>query len=820
MSANSHQKLVALPIDPYLNEITQSFQKHSNLILTASPGSGKTTRVPPALTTLFNGTSQKIIVLVPKRIAAIGAASRIADENSWSLGEEVGYQVRFEQKFSARTRLLFMTTGVFMKKVTDEKFWSEIGLIVFDEFHERSSLIDLALGLSLERQILGQDLKLVVMSATLNVEKLQGFLPEPAHIDVANQVYDLKIVKSKKQQRLNCDAVFMDQLADALKQGLALSQRDALVFLPGLSEMRFAERVLVPQFKSFEFDLMHGSMKLDEQKRILAGSGRRRIILSTNIAESSVTIPGVDLVVDSGLEKKPVLENKIGFSRLELSRISLFSARQRAGRAARTSNGYCFELWHETDERSMPEQIEPEVLNSPMLEETLTLLSAGVQNPQQFSWLDQPLVQFSEVLKKLKTLNLIDNQLQPTDFGALVRSCPLDLERAVLFVALALAGHQKPAARLLAFIETFNADHVQTGLDVHDLRLNDLGQRIEQQLNQMHFKNNKAAATSDFKDELIRVFMSRMPHKIAKKKEGTSAISSLGRGLEMSAGLVQKGSDYYLLLNGRELNSSTTFCDLALGFSQSDFDRLSRGEVQVTTDEGFDLEKRRLYRTEKKAVGSFVISESPRSYLNESQHPALFKKLFQENWKTLLEMHESYAFYDRKYHFLKRKAAVLGLNENDFAPIAQLQAAVLESVLDVVSSLEEFFSLKLGEILIFHTPEYLQPLMRQLPHNYQLPTGKTVPIDYESEQAPKISARIQEIFSLKSNPTVLDGKIRMTLELLAPNYRPTQITSQLENFWKTSYFEIRKELKARYPKHAWPDDPADFKPAPYVPKKK
>jgi ATP-dependent helicase HrpB len=811
--------MISLPIDPYLEEIVQTFQDHSNLVLTASPGSGKTTRVPATLKRLFTETEKKIIVLVPKRIAAIGAASRIAEENNWQLGEQVGYQVRFEQKFSVRTALIFMTTGVFMKKVNDEIFWNEIGMIIFDEFHERSSLIDLALGLSLERQILGQDLKLVVMSATLNVEKLQDFLPEPAHIDVANKVFDLQIVKSKKQQRLNCDAVFMDQLAEALKQGLALAKRDALVFLPGLSEMRFAERVLAPQFRSFDFDLMHGSMKLDEQKRVLAGSNRRRIILSTNIAESSVTIPGVDLVVDSGLEKKPVLENKIGFSRLELSRISLFSAHQRAGRAARTSNGYCFEMWHEADERSMPEQIEPEVLSSPMLEETLTLISAGVSNPAQFSWLDTPLVQFSEVLKKLKTLNLINDQHQLTDFGAQVRACPLDLERAVLFTALALAGHQKQASRLLAFIETYNSDHVQSPIDLNDLRLNDLGKRIEQQLTQMHFKN-AAAGSGDFKDELIRVFFSRMPHKVAKKKEGVTAISSLGRGLEMNPALVQKGSDFYLLLNGRELNSSTTLCDLAIGFSQTEFDRLSRGEVQVIADEAFDFEKRRLYRTEKKTVGHFVVSESPRSYLNENQHKDLFKRLFKESWKTLLEMHDSYAFYDKKYHFLKRKASLLGLKQEDFISVTELQTAVLDSVLDVVGSLEEFFNMKMDEILIFHTPDHLQTLMRQLPHHYQLPNGKAVPVDYESEQAPKISARIQELFSLKSNPTVLDGKIRMTLELLAPNYRPTQITSQLENFWTTSYFEIRKELKARYPKHPWPDDPANTVPLPPKPPRK
>ncbi len=799
--------MIQLPIDSELGNILEFLTKNDNLILTASPGSGKTTRVPPRLIKLQHNLEKKIIVLVPKRIAAVGAASRIAEENNWTLGDQVGYQVRFEQRFTKHTPLVFMTTGVFIKKINDENFWNTIGTIVFDEFHERSSLIDLALGLSLERQILGAHLKLIVMSATLNVARLMQYLPEAKHIDVENRVFDLQIIKSKKAQRLNCDHQFMDHLSDTLKQGLSLAKRDALVFLPGLSEIRFAERLLRMQFKNFEFEILHGSIKLEEQRRILQPSLQRRIILTTNIAESSITVASVDLVIDSGLEKKPIIENKIGFSRLELSRISLFSAHQRAGRAARTSSGFCYQLWHEADERSMPGQIEPEILISTLLDETLTLISAGIKNPDQFSWLDKPNLSFAFVLGKLKKLNLVNANLELTENGRIVQICPLDIERSVLFIELSQAGHQKAASRLLAFIESTSADQIAAPLDLIDIRLSDLGRRIEDQLGQL--KINSKLHSSDFKETLVSIFLNRLPHKVAKKKEGTAAISSLGRGLEIAKVFVQKNNDFYLLLNGREINSSTTMCDLAIGFSQQEFDKASQSQVEVVSLYDFDLEKMKMYRTEKKTVGYFVLSESQRTYVNESEQPEIFKSLLKKNFKKLLDLQSDYKSYVTKISFLNRKALVIGLSATNFQSEDVLLNQVYESVADIASSLIEFSNLKLWDILLFHTAEVIQKLLIKLPSNYKLPNSKIIDIDYESEQAPKISARIQEMFSVQKNPTILDGQIRMTIELLAPNYRPTQITSQLENFWTTSYFEIRKELKARYPKHPWPDDPAN-----------
>lgn len=799
--------MLALPIDPHLEKIAKTLNENSNLVLTASPGSGKTTRVPPTLLKTIK-TDKKIIVLVPKRIAAVSAANRIAEEQGFNLGQEVGYQVRFDNRTTNKTKLIFMTEGVFIKKIADEKFWQDIEVIIFDEFHERSSHIDLALGISLERQIMGQNLKLLVMSATLNADKLLTYLPDSKLIEIENRPFNLQIIKNKKGQRLICDQVFADQLIEALSQGLQKSKKDALIFLPGLGEIRYIERQLQSKFSQFEIAVLHGSIKLEEQRKILQPSKNRRIILSTNIAESSLTIPSVDLVIDSGLEKKSITEHKIGFKRLELTRISQFSAHQRAGRAARVSDGTCYQLWHELDERSMLEQIEPQILTSDLLEETLTLATLDIKTPDQFSWVDKPQKSFKSVQEQLQKWQLLDSNLNLTPKGKLVQHCPLDIERSLLFIELAQQGYQKEASQLLAFIETTNFDGLNQPVNLDDLYLTDMGRKIETQLNQISVAI-KVKSSSSFKETLIQIYFQFFANKIAQKKEKNQAVSSLGRGLEMANYLVKPEVEYYLLMSGRELSSALTKCDFAIGFSVQEFEKMVQKELKTITITALDIEKRRIYKIEKKVAGYFTISESSRIYIDERKNPEIFKDFLTKHFTDLINEHDDYKNYVTKLSFLQKRINEIEATLEDFKYLNSFVSEVLSSVIDSVRSLEEFFSFNLFDILIFFTPDKIKTLLNQLPSHFKLPNGKVIKIDYESEQAPKISAKLQEMFGQKTNPTILNGKIRMTIELLAPNYRPTQITSQLENFWTTSYFEIRKELKARYPKHAWPDNPSE-----------
>jgi ATP-dependent helicase HrpB len=806
-----------LPIDIHLEKIVKHTEQNENIILTSPPGTGKTSRVPAALLqNLINKKSdKKIIVLVPRRIAAISSAARICEENNWIMGREVGYTVRFDNKSSAQTQLIFMTEGVFIKKLADGDIWKNLELVVFDEFHERSSQIDLALGVCLEKQILEQNLKMLVMSATLDVTQLQTYLGKSEHIEITTPVFSLEIIKAKKSQRLICDFSFADHLVETLQQALGKSKKDILIFLPGLSEIRFIERALLNKIKNFEIHILHGSIKLEEQRQIVShNSTGRRIILSTNIAESSITIPSIDCVIDSGLVKKSVTEHKIGFKKLELSRISLFSARQRAGRAARTGAGTCFQLWHELDERSMSEQIQPEIFESDLLEESLTLLSLGIQKPDQFSWLTQPRKSFNQALQQLKDWQLIDDKFNITPKGQLVQKCPLDIERSLLFVELAQAGFFNEACDFLAFIETTNFDKQNEPLDLNKIYLNDLGKRISSQLSRITFWSVKKSVLT-FKEQLMSTYFKSFAYKIAKCKEKNMLISSLGRGVELSAYLAAPDLEYYLLFSGRELSSALTKCNFAIGFTNLEFEKYSAQNVKSIIDVAFDVEKNKIYKIEKKVAGFFTISESARTYLNEKDHPDLFLIFFEKHFEDLLTQHEHYKNYITKITFLKKKAAEAQLQEKDFDYLQDFNLTLFQSLQGSVKSIGSFLELNLFEILIYSTPENLRKPLQSLTSYLNLPNGKSVKIDYESEQAPKISARIQDLFGVKTNPTMLNGNLRMTVELLGPNYRPAQVTSQLEKFWTTSYLDVRKELKARYPKHAWPENPLD-----YIPEKK
>jgi len=799
----SNQNSDSLPIDSHLEEIVSSFKNHSNLVLTAPPGSGKTTRVPVALLSQFN----KIIILVPKRIAAISAAARIADENNWKLGKQVGYQVRFENNTTSESRLIFMTEGIFIKKIQDQRLWNDLELIIFDEFHERSSHLDLALGICLEKQILEQKIKMLIMSATIDIQPLREYLGESNLIQVITKPHSLKIIKSKKSQKLNIDFRFVDLLTSTLYLALTQSKKDILIFLPGLSEIHFIKKQLQEKFKSFEINILHGSIQLEDQKKILQPSPNRRLILATNIAESSLTLPSVDCVIDSGLVKKIVTEAKIGFKKLELSRISLFSAKQRAGRAARLGPGICYQLWHELDERSMPATIQPEILTSDLLAESLTLLSLDINNPEQFSWLDKPKIKFQVAFAQLQKWELIQD-LKINTKGSLVQATPLDAERSVIFVELSLRGFQKQASRFMAFLETTNFDkYIENNTSVFDvgqLKLTELGCKIETQLNRITIVPLNFSPQS-FKENLISIFFKFLPNKIAKKKEKNFAISSLGRGLELSTYLMNPAAEYFLLLSGREQTNALTKCDYAVAFTAQEFEKYSTKNSRISVDIGFDSEKKKLFKIEKKISGYFVISETAKSYIDEKLYPDIFQNYYTNNFAAILSQHDHYKNYVIKLAFLEKKTT------HDFSYLNTFTSDIYNSLANSIHALEEFFTTNLYEILLFSTPKEIKIDLDQLPNFFTLPTGKEIKIDYESEQAPKISARIQEFFGQNTNPTLLNGQLRITIELLAPNYRPAQITSQLENFWKTSYLEIKKELKARYPKHAWPDDPTTYK---------
>lgn len=808
--------MLELPIDSHLPGILKKFAENKNIILKASPGSGKTTRLPPAL---VKGGFGKVIVLVPKRIAAVSAADRIAEENHWTLGQEVGFHVRFEPVFTAQTKLLFMTEGVFIKKATDVDFWKGIDAIVFDEFHERSSLGDLALGLAFERQVLEDRPKIIVMSATLNSKALETYLPENKVCEIVAPPHPLKIKYSAKPQRLVCDHEFFNSVCQVTAEAWTESQKNILVFLPGFSEMKRVQNLLSKKLSTVSVELLHGSMKLSDQKNVLASQTYRRIILATDVAESSLTLPGVDAVVDCGLKKNALTEAKIGFKQLGLQRITLFSAQQRAGRAARTGPGTCYRLWHQSDERSMSEQIKPEILNSDLRSEILTLKSCAIENVETFSWLDQPNPKnLTEAVGRLTAARLLDSSQHLTTLGTAIQRLPLDIENGLLFYLLSEKGHQKEAAHLIACLETFDFASVfneksftaESDLD----RLSDRaaltlqGQKIRAQL--LQIKINPASNAFSFRKTLIAIFFEFFPHRIAKRKSETDGLSSLGRGLTLLPGLEARLSDYYILLAGYNTSDSKTDIHFAVGLSKIEFLEFSAEKVREKTDYILDLEKKQIFKRQIKSIGQFVVTESAKTPLAPAEQPESWNRVLQENQNILLAAHTDYTTYVKKINFLKRKATELSLPPELFTFTESLTANLMQDLSESVTNLEGFFNYPLSYLLLAQTPPAIKDCLLQMPDHFDLPNGKKTSVIYDSENAPLISVKIQELFGCPHHPRLINNALPLTLELLAPNRRPTQITQNLELFWQKSYFEIRKELRPRYPRHPWPDNPAEY----------
>lgn len=813
-----------LPIDPYLDEIIKKIIADKPVILTASPGSGKTTRVPAHLLKQVQSTSsKKIIVIVPKRVSALSAADRIASENNWNLGDEVGYQVRFENKVTPKTQLIFMTEGLFLKRIQSPHFWNEIHTLIIDEFHERSCSIDLILGLSFEQKVLGRDLQIVIMSATLNVVQLKKFLGECESFEIEAPPHKLEIFYSEKNQKLICDDVFFIQLKETLLKAWKISCKDVLIFLPGQREILRFKSLIQPLFSQFRIEVLHGSLSLAEQKQIVRNGlnkSDRRIILSTNVAESSITVSGLDCVIDSGLEKKSYRESKVGFSGLDLQRISLFSAQQRAGRAAREQAGFCFKMWHVTDELSMKEQIEPEILKSSLFEESLLLYQQEVTDLESFSWLNKP---SPAVLKqaslKLSKWQLLTDQLHLTALANTISKWPLSIENSILHYQLSRLGFEKESAKLIAVLESGNVEtiiernknfagsDVAKILDTHPLDF--MSEQILRQILSSCKMNGTITVTENFEKTLIQVYAEHFPEKVAFVKNKTNAVSMFGRGLQVSSGSQAASSDFFIALAGRENHSQFTQVTCSLGFDKKLAQEIFAPLAKKQSEVHYDFEKNEFFKTEQLRFENFVLNDYGKTRLNASELQKNWKEFFNKSCLDFLKIHPSYDKIKTRLNFLNRKDGKGPfLSDLSQRQLNEFENLLTEYILEGYDDFEDYKNCDLFYLSYQVLNEELCDLLQNLPETIKSARGRIHPVDYSDEKAPLISLKIQDAFGWKDTPKICHDRFTLTLELLAPNMRPAQITSQLGLFWKTSYSDVRKELRARYPKHDWPEDPS------------
>lgn len=840
---------IHLPIDDFIDNILQQLTSHSNLVITAAPGAGKTTRLPPALLSAVSG---KILVLEPRRMASIAAAHRVAEEHNWQVGEEVGYQVRFANKTSSKTRLIYMTEALLARHMIQHSELEGVDVVILDEFHERSLHVDLTLGLIRELQELGHPVKIVVMSATLEAEKIAQYLGNCPVISVPGKLFELTVRYQKATQLLKPQHPFYDHLLHIIKEAQRQTDKNILVFLPGVGEIERAKENLFEwaESKNIELITLHGSIPLEAQRKALQISTSQRIILATNIAESSVTLDGVNTVIDSGLVKIMKQDLRTGFSRLEISRISLSSAIQRAGRAARQFPGVCYRMWNQNDESTFVKSDIPEILRSDLSESLLFLAYQGVRNFENFSWFEKPpIASIERAAFNLKVVGAINDDHELTPMGRQLLHFPLPVRLGRLLIAGIENNCIDLAAKIAALLQErdilrkeaashFEGDRFECDIALRLMILNQYIQKRSsreghptilqtvvqsyQQILDLAKKLKIAGSSTHLEEDEARqllLMLSYGDRLCRRRKHSDRALMVGGRGVKLTDQSLVKKSEFFISLNGFEGSGETdTIVTQASGINKDFLFKHFSDNILKKRDVIFDPDKAQFYQREFKTLWDLPLEEPTITPATSAQVAEKLPDILTDNWANTLKNNESLHEWYQKIVFLRFHKAFLpspiqdelerlfdgdSLNKS-FCLDAFRQACLGESKMTLVlkKNLVYFFELKLSETL-------RTILQTELPNKLKMPSGSMIPIHYSTVKHPYLEVRIQEVFGWAKTPKILFQNIPVVLHLLGPNHRPVQITSDLESFWQNGYADVRKELRIRYPKHQWPLNPAD-----------
>jgi ATP-dependent helicase HrpB len=845
---------IKLPVDDYLNEIIKNLENQNNLVITAEPGAGKTTRVPPALLQLC---SKSIVMLEPRRIAAVASAQRIAEENDWTLGQEVGYQVRFENKTIAETKIKIVTEALLNRWISQdfgkERPLENIDIVILDEFHERSIHADLAIGLLKEIQMLERpDLKIVVMSATIDAEKVSEFLDHCPIMKIPGQVYPVEVTYIKESQILKLQKNSLGDLAERIRSAYekAQSTGTALVFLPGTYEIQIVYENLKfwADPLKIELQILHGSLKLEEQRKVLNSNPPKRIVLTTNVAETSLTLQGVDTVIDSGLAKISEMDPKTGFMKLSTKRISRASAKQREGRAGRIKNGKSFKLWNKMDELSMPPFEKPEIMRTDLCETLLTL--SGVQQKDffNFSWFEKPLSQqIEKALFQLKFLKIIDDQQCLTELGKKISLIPAHPRIAKMI----LQGwnfekeFHKPLFELSCEIasliqerdifsasgndfhenDTQQSDLILKWLQLHqshkngrlpaqwkNLFFNSKNQfmnLIDKSLNKKNLNSMELSREfgSDIGAFIKKIIFLAYSDRLCKKRktDGDTALMVGGRGVKISKESSAFKSLFFVALDGIEnSNSSDTLCSLASGIEEDWIYEFFKDQIIKKEEFYFDKDKGKFFIKEVQMLQDLPLSEGGIKICPPEVAQNHFPEILIKEKSLLLSKNAELTHWVSRFNYLQKN------NELDFVKYGNFFDSLFLEVLDEVLFGEHEFEKILEKDWVYFlenklSKTELEKLNQLAPAKLQVPSGSSILIQYPEDKSPYLEVRLQEVFGWNQTPHI--GKTPLVIHLLGPNYRPVQVTQDLASFWKNTYNEVRKELRLKYPKHSWPEDP-------------
>lgn len=840
----------ALPIDEVIPEIIAGLAA-GNVVLRAPPGAGKTTRVPPAILRTLSDTAGRIILVQPRRLAARTAARRIAHELGVRVGNEVGYAVRFDSRFTSETRILVVTDGVLLRMLQDDPLLEEMSVVVFDEFHERSLNVDLALAMVTRVQTaVRPDLKIVVMSATLDPGPIGEYLAAPQSnattVECEGRTFpiDVRYLPRRSQRRS-----IVDLTVEGVESIIDKSTGDVLVFLPGVGEIRQAEGRLehAMRKKGIAVQALYGNMSPEQQDDVIQRLPQRRIVLATNVAETSVTIHGIECVVDSGWVRQLQYDVTVGLDRLELTPISKASADQRAGRAGRLGPGVCLRLWEKSAHGSRPDFETPEVKRGDLSAATLQLRCWGERDLEAFPWFEHPdqasLQTARETLTALGALK--DDDVTP--LGKSMGRLPL----APRLARLVLEGYRQNtlrratiAAALISERDPFERQDVgtirggrQRKSDDHESN-SDVLDRVEaiegfqfsgttrtplgnlrpgathhmlksaeqylRAVEQMLGPCDEAESETQQDEGLLRALLAAYSDRLARRRgpRDPRAVLGRGRGVRLDRGSRVLDGEFFVCVDvdGRKSEASVR---------QASMVREEWLEEQFVREEEelfFHPTQKRVAGRRSRFWGGLLLEEKSLNISPSEDSARLLETAARQAWRQVFPQKDralSELLLRARWlrTQLEQAESLPSWEESDLQDSLEILCQSCLSIADLAKT--DWLGMLLGQL----TYEQRKLLDEAAPEYLTTPRGRKIRLRYQADKPPIMEVRIQEMFGVTETPRVALGRVPVLLHLLAPNNRPQQITDDLNSFWKNTYPQVRKDLRGRYSKHAWPEDP-------------
>jgi ATP-dependent helicase HrpB len=808
-----------LPIDAVLDDLSRALAENNAAVLVAPPGAGKTTRVPLALLDEPWVGRKKIIVLEPRRIAARASAERMARTLGERVGDTVGYRVRFGSKVSRLTRIEVVTEGIFSRQILDDPELSGIAAVLFDEFHERSLDADLGLALARDAQTgLREDLRILVMSATLDGARVAKLLGDAPVIASEGRAYPVETRYLGRKP----DVQLERQMADAIAMALRADPGSVLAFLPGAAEIRRTQNFLSERIHDAGIEIvpLYGALDAGVQDRAIAPApkGRRKVVLATSIAETSLTIEGVRIVVDSGVARVPRYEPDIGLTRLETVRASRAAVDQRRGRAGRTEPGVCYRLWDEPQTASLAAYTQPEILSADLSSLVLDLAQWGVSDPATLAFLDTPPAPaLHEARSLLRELGALDGDGRITVEGKSLRALALPPRLARMIVDSHRLGSGFEAAQIAAVLTERGLGGDSVDLDARlDQFRRDRSQRASnaRQLAQSWASQvaaTEGAPTSDDAPSTGVMLAFAFPDRVARNRGNGTFVLANGRGaaVDQTSALARAPTIAVAELTGTAASGRVL---LAAPILQSDIELRFADQIEGADEITFDRSAMALRARRKRTLHAITLSEAPMALTPSGETARVLADGLTAVGLDKLPWSKPLKQWRGRVMFLRKAEGKPWPDLSDAALAAQRETWLVPALFDK-TALKDISASDLSDALMGQLPWELRArLEREAPTHFEAPTGTKLPIDYDAEQGPTIAVRLQELFGLNTHPSVAKGAVPLVLELLSPAHRPVQVTRDLPGFWRGSYAAVRSDLRGRYPRHPWPEDPASAMP--------